>query len=63
MPPKNPLKVIKEYRDKGYVIEISMDSVRSSYSVNMFTPKDVRKFTVPFNKVNIELLHNAVRGL
>ena len=63
MPPENPLKVIKEYRAKGYVIEVSMDSVRSSYSVNMFTPKDFRKFTVPFNKVKIELLHNAVRGL
>lgn len=63
MPPKNPLKVIKEYRDKGYVIEISMDSVRSSYTVNMSTPKDVRKFTVPFSKVKIELLHNAVRGI
>lgn len=63
MPPKNPLKVIKEYRDKGYVIEVSMDSVRSSYSVNMFTPKDYRKFTVPFTKVKIEQLHNAIRGL
>jgi hypothetical protein len=63
MPPKNPLKTIKEYRDKGYVIEVSMDSVRTSYTVNMFTPKDVRKFTVPFSKVQLHDLHNAVRGL
>lgn len=63
MPPKNPLKVIKEYRDKGYVIEVSMDSVRTSYTVNMFTLKDVKKFTVPFSKVEPHALHNAVRGL
>jgi len=63
MAQKDPLKIIKEHRNKGYIVEISMDSVHSSYSVSMFTPKDVKKFSIPLSAIPIQQLHNAVRGL
>jgi hypothetical protein len=60
---KDPIKTIQEYREKGYVIELSVDSMRSVYAINMSSPNDLKKFTVPINKYPILSLHNAVRGI
>ena len=59
----DPVKTIKEYKEKGYTIELSVDSMRNTYAVKMMTQHDVRRFTIPIKNMPIQLLHDALRGL
>ena len=59
----DPVKLIKEYRKKGYIIELSVDSARPVYSIYMTATNDVQRLSVPIDKVSFQSLHNAVRGL
>jgi len=59
----DPIKTIREYRKKGYLVELSVDSLRSTYSINASTPNDIQRFTIPVEKYAIKTLHDAVRGL
>ncbi len=59
----DPVKTIKEYRKKGYIVSLHVDSTRPIYAVEMCAQNDVQRFTVPINKVSYQSLHNAVRGL
>lgn len=60
---KDPVKTIREYRKKGYIVELSVDSLRSTYAINVTAPNDIQRFTIPIEKYSIQTLHNAVRGL
>lgn len=60
---KDPIKTIKEYKKKGYVVAVSIDSTRPIYAVEMRTPLDVQRFTIPIDDIPYKTLHNAVRGL
>lgn len=62
MTPEKAVKTIKEHIKKGYIVELSVDSHRPIYAVNMSAQHDVKRFTIPINKVSYDLLHKAVRG-
>lgn len=59
---KDPAKTIKEYRKKGYIVSLHVDSTRPIYAVEMTAQNDVQRFTVPIEKVAFKTLLDAVRG-
>lgn len=58
---KDPVKTIREFRKKGYIVELTVDSSRPIYAVEMSAQHDVQRFTVPIDKVDFAKLLNAVR--
>lgn len=56
----NPIKVIKEFRKMGYTAELSLDSARSFYTINLTSQNDVKRLTIPMSSVSIQELHAAI---
>lgn len=58
----NPIKKIKDFKKKGYNVELIIDSSREVFSINVHTQGDVQRFFIPTNVINISELYNAVKG-
>ncbi len=59
----DPVKTIKEFRKKGYIVELSVDSSRPQYTIYATAQDDVQRIIIPIDKVSFQSLHNAVRGI
>ena len=60
---KDPIKAIREYKKKGYRIELYADSVRDHFTINVVDQKAFKSFSVPSKTISIQKLHDALRGL
>jgi hypothetical protein len=60
---KDPVKAIREYKKKGYRIELQVDSARRHYTINVVDQKFFKSFVVPDSQIPIQTLHAAIRGL
>lgn len=57
------VNVIKDYLKKGYRVEMTVDSVRPIYHINMVTQSDIKSLVIPSDEANINELYKAVKGL
>lgn len=60
---KDPAKAIREYKKKGYRIEVQMDSSRDHYTINVVDQHIFQSFAVPSKTISVQKLHDALRGL
>ena len=59
----SPLDTIRDYRKRGYSVELIVDSNIATYTIRVSNLQEVKNFVVSPNEASIEELCKAIKGL